>query len=115
VDQPLFLLVATEVLIVQLVGGEAECGILLVNRTQTGACRVSGPDTAASGWVTTVVRQVGDGAVLETADGALWEVPQYDRYDTGYWLPPYDVLITANELYLYNLRERRRIWVSRIR
>ena len=31
--------------------------------------------------------EMGDGAVLQTADGSLWEVPRYDRYDTGWWLP----------------------------
>ena len=64
------------------------------------------------GYLTTVVDVFGDGAVLKLADNTLLEVPQYDRFDTGWWLPPYKALLTGNKLYLYNLKKGKRVWVS---
>ncbi|MBT3960747.1 MAG: hypothetical protein HOD28_05245 [Candidatus Marinimicrobia bacterium] len=62
--------------------------------------------------LTTVIESYGEGAVLKTSDGSYWKVPEYDQYDTGWWLPPYDALI-QNELYLINLKKGKKVWVSR--
>jgi hypothetical protein len=75
---------------------------------------LSGRIILSSGYYTSVIKEFGDGAVIETEDGSLWEVPEYDRYDSSYWLPPYKVLITSNELYMYNLEENKRIWITRV-
>ena len=55
-----------------------------------------------------VIRQMGDGSVLELTDGSLWEVSEYDRYDTDYWLPPYFVLLDDHRL--LNIEEGK--WVD---
>lgn len=73
---------------------------------------VDGMPAATSGEKTWVSEVRGDGAVLRTGDGRLWRVPEYDQYDTGFWLAPYDVIISANELYMLNLEQGRRIWVE---
>ena len=65
--------------------------------------------------MTSVVEAHRDGAVLELADGSLWSVPDYDRYDTGWWLPPYKALVTSTKLYLYNLKKGKRVWVSQVK
>lgn len=79
------------------------------------ARHVGGRYTASTGYLTTVVQAVGDGAVLRLADGTLLTIPQYDRYDTGWWLPPYRALLTGNKLYLYNLKKGKRVWVDTVR
>lgn len=76
---------------------------------------LSGNPITASGTLSTVERTLGRGAVLELRDGSLWEVPDYDQYYTSYWLPPYRVIITSNELYMINLKKAKKIWVSRIK
>ncbi|MBM3451322.1 MAG: hypothetical protein FJX78_10180 [Armatimonadetes bacterium] len=73
---------------------------------------VRGAYTTSSGYLTSVVEALGEGAVLRLADGSLLSVPSYDRYDTGWWLPPYRALLTSSRLYLYNLKKGKRVWVS---
>jgi|TARA_B100000315_G_C14374642_1_gene494598 hypothetical protein len=68
-----------------------------------------------SGLFSYVINEYGKGAVIKLEDGSLWDVPQYDQYDTGWWLPPYPVLITSNELYMINLKKGKKVWVSRAR
>jgi hypothetical protein len=68
----------------------------------------------SAGYLSRVVEEIGDGAVLRLADGSLLSVPDYDRFNTGWWLPPYPVLLTGNRAYLYNLRNAKRVWVSPI-
>lgn len=88
-------------------------GIAFIEGNEILVKHLSGSIILKSGFFTNVINEYGSGAVLETEDGSLWEVPEYDRYDSGYWLPPYKVLITSNELYMYNLEENKRIWVTR--
>jgi hypothetical protein len=73
---------------------------------------VRGTYATSTGYLTTVVEALGDGAVLRLADGTLLSVPSYDRYDTGWWLPPYRALLTSNRSYLYNLKNGKRVWVN---
>ena len=90
------------------------CGILVSGISRTSACHLSGALTFSSGYLTHVVAEYQDGAVLQMSDGSLWEVPRYDQYDTGWWLPPYQVIITADELYMINLDDKgKRVWISR--
>jgi hypothetical protein len=76
------------------------------------AKHIGGRVVPEGGVLTSVVKAHGKGAVLELANGRLYSVPQYDRYDTGWWLPPYKALVTGNEMYLWNLKEGKRVWVS---
>jgi hypothetical protein len=65
-----------------------------------------------TGTLTSVVKVQDKGAVLQLANGRLLTVPQYDRYDSGWWLPPYKALVTGNEMYLWNLKKGKRVWVT---
>jgi len=73
---------------------------------------LEGAYTTSNGYLTTVVEALNKGAVLKLADGSLLSVPEYDQYDTGWWLPPYRALLTASRTYLYNLKKGKRVWVS---
>jgi hypothetical protein len=76
------------------------------------AQHVKGNYVKESGFFVTVIQQYGEGAKLKLDDGSILSIPEYDRYDTGWWLPPYPALITANSLYLWNLNKGKRVWVD---
>jgi len=88
-------------------------GIAYTSGYELTITHIKGDFLYRNGLFTTVIREMGNGALLQTDDGSFWEVPQYDRYDSGYWLPPYKALITSNELYLINLKKGKKIWVSK--
>ena len=75
----------------------------------------AGTYSTQTGYFTTVIEALADGAVLKLGDGTFLSVPEYDRFDTGWWLPPYEALLTASKLYLYNLGTGRRVWVNPVR
>ena len=110
--EPLLLLPYTEVIVV-FEHAEPEFATVYAEGESYVGALLKGQVIKQTGIRTSVVDEFGDGAVLETADGSLWSVPDYDRYDTGYWLPPYPVLITSDELYMYNLDQGKRVWVER--
>ncbi len=76
---------------------------------------ISGSLLPETGYLTTIIQQLGEGAVLKTNDGNILSIPQYDRYDTGWWLPPYKALVTGNQMYLWNLKKGKRVWVDSIK
>jgi hypothetical protein len=90
-------------------------GLLHYQGSEVAVTLVSGIFLRRNGYLGTVVEAHGDGGVLELDDGSLWSVPSYDQYDSGYWLPPYRVIVYSNELYMLNLKKGKRIWVQRIR
>jgi hypothetical protein len=78
---------------------------------QIVAEHIKGSYVKESGVLVTVVNQYGEGAKLKLDDGSILSISEYDRYDTGWWLPPYPALITANGLYMWNLTKGKRVWV----
>ncbi|MBU4494277.1 MAG: hypothetical protein KJ874_03145 [Acidobacteria bacterium] len=86
--------------------------VVYVDGDEIVATHAGGTYTTSSGFLTTVVEALGDGAVLKLADGSLLSIPQYDWYDTGWWLPPYKALLTGNRMYLWNLKKGKRVWVN---
>lgn len=78
------------------------------------AKHIDGDFVKESGFLVTVVQQLGEGARLKLDDGTILSIPEYDRYDTGWWLPPYQAIITGNSLYMWNLKEGKRVWVEGI-
>ncbi len=74
---------------------------------------MSGSLPTSMGTIHTVIQSLSEGALLKLDDGSLWEVPDYDQYDTGFWLPPYDVILTEDEMYMINIEEGTKIWVSK--
>lgn len=76
---------------------------------------IGGAYATQAAYLTTVVEALADGALLRLADGTLLSIPQYDQFNTGWWMPPYKALLTANKLYLYNLKKGKRVWVNNVR
>ena len=90
-------------------------GILYYEGNEVGVTLVQGVFFLNNGNLTTVVKAFGSGAVLQTRDGIMWSIPSYDQYDTGYWLPPYKVIIHSNDLYMTNLEKGKKIWVTKLK
>jgi hypothetical protein len=86
--------------------------IAFVDGDEIIARHVGGRYVSETGYLTTVVESLGDGAVLKLADGSMLSIPEYDQYNTGWWLPPYKALLTGNKMYLWNLKKGKRVWVN---
>ena len=89
-----------------------EIAVAYVDGDEIVVRHVGGQYVSQAGYITTVVEALGEGAVLKLADGSLLSVPEYDQYDTGWWLPPYKGLITGNKMYLWNLKKGKRVWIE---
>ncbi len=90
-----------------------KAGVFLYRGQTVGAKLVSGTFILRDGLLGQVIQSHGKGAILETDDGSLWSIPRYDQYDTGYWLPPYPVIIFKSEFYLLNLKEGKKVWIEK--
>jgi hypothetical protein len=91
---------------------KAKLAVAYVGGDELAAEHVGGQYVSQTGYLTTVVDALGNGAVLKLADGSLLSIPQYDQYDTGWWLPPYRALLTGDKMYLWNLKKGKRVWVN---
>ena len=65
-----------------------------------------------SGYLTTIIASNSSGSRLQTIEGYIVHVPEYDQYDTGWWLPPYEVIISNDQMYMYNLKEGKQVWID---
>ena len=65
-----------------------------------------------NGYLTTVIAKNSSGSKLQTEEGYIVHVPEYDQYDTGWWLPPYKVVISNNQMYMYNLKKGKQVWIN---
>ena len=88
-------------------------GILTYQGNTVSVSLVEGIFILQNGFLAQVIASHEEGAVLEMTDGSFWSVPDYDQYDSGWWLPPYPVLIYENEMYLVNLKKGKKIWINR--
>jgi hypothetical protein len=68
----------------------------------------------SSGLLSQVVDEQADGAILTLANGVRLAFGDYDRYDTGWWLPPYDALIDLNTMNLWNLKKGKKVWIESV-
>ena len=73
---------------------------------------VSGACNPSIGKKATVVREINDGRTLIIDDGTVLNFDSFDSYDTDWWLPPYEVLISWDELYMWNLNNGKRVWIQ---
>ena len=88
-------------------------GTLIYQNNVVNVTLLDGIFLLSNGYLGKVINSHGNGAVLETEEGYMWAIPEYDQYDTGYWLPPYPVLITGNEMYLINLNKGKKVWIDK--
>ena len=68
----------------------------------------------SSGLLSKVIDERADGAILTLANGIRLTFSDYDRYDTGWWLPPYDALIDLNTMNLWNLKKGKKVWIESV-
>lgn len=92
-----------------IITSEEGDGTAFANGVEVEVELISGSPNVSTGLLGHVVQERGDGAILQLSDGSLWEISQYDRYDTGYWLPPYRVIVSPDELYLINVGKGKRV------
>ena len=109
-DFPLYILPITEIIIIL---ESKNIGHAFFDDHDTPIELLKGKYSTKTGLFSYVINEYGKGAVIKLEDGSLWDIPKYDRYDTGWWSPPYPVLITSNELYMINLKKGKKVWVSR--
>jgi len=106
-----YLLATSDVFII--ITDEKGNGIAYSDGSEFNVKYLSGSVNAKNGTLNLVTKSLSDGAVLKMADGSLWEIDSYNQYDTGYWLPPYHVIITSNQNYMINIKRGKKIWVNR--
>ena len=83
--------------------GTAFCG-----GTESYASFISGVPYIRSGTLTMVQAATENGEFLRLIDGSSYEVDSYDQYHTSFWMPPYAVVVLANDA-LYNLDRGKKI------
>lgn len=108
-------LVAADVVVVMrdvVVNGQrVSAAWLFVGGDEIPVKHVEGVYARNPAYLTRVVSAEG-GTTLRLADGSQVVVPKYDRYSISRWIPPYKALLTNNRVYLYNLKEGRRVWLQ---
>jgi len=108
-----YVLPSSNILIV--VTDEEGSGVAFSDGSEFQVNHISGQPTGLKeGQLTKVVQSLSEGAVLEMADGSMWEIPKYDQFDTGYWLPPYHVIVTPDKSYLINIGKNKRVWARQV-
>jgi len=91
---------------------ELKVAIAYIDGEAMAVEHVAGRYITSTGYLTSVVESLGNGAVRKLEDGSLLSVPEYDRHDTGWWLPSYKALLTGNKMYLWNLKKGKRVLVN---
>lgn len=66
----------------------------------------------SSGIVASVIDEKADGEFLELDDGTYLFFGSYEAYDTGWWLPPYQVLIDSTYMNMWNLENGKKVWIE---
>jgi hypothetical protein len=94
---------------------QAKVAVAYIDGEEILAKHIDGIYITQTGYLSTVVEVLGEGALLKLANGFLLSIPEYDQYDTGWWLPPYKVLLTGNMLYMYNLDKGKKVWVDSVK
>ena len=95
-----------------LVFSTQERGTIYKNGSRLSVINRGGDCVRKNGIYAQVVEERGDGEFLILDDGTVLRFDSYDMYDTGWWLPPYPILLTSDLLYMWNLEEGKRVWVQ---
>lgn len=89
-------------------------GVIYNEDGSYGARLLSGSVPTTSGQIRTVVEKMGEGTILKLDDGTLLEFSSYDKYDTGWWLPPYRVILETSRMNMWNIEKVKKVWVQRV-
>jgi hypothetical protein len=95
-------------------GGASSNSEIISGGSRSIVTPVSGSCASQTGEKARVVREINDGATLFLDSGELLNFDSFDSFDTGFWLPPYEVLITSGGLYMWNLDKGKRVWIKSI-
>jgi len=87
---------------------------LYINGDEYTGELVKGITTTSSGIFSTVIKEQGDGTFLTLDNGMRLIFGSYEAYDTGYWLPPYRVLIDVRPMKMWNLKRGKKVWIQGI-
>jgi hypothetical protein len=88
--------------------------VIYANDNSYGARLLSGAPYTSVGVLKTVIEKMGEGSILKLDDGTMLEFSSYDKYDTGWWLPPYRVLIDLSGMNMWNLQKGKKVWIQRV-
>jgi len=75
---------------------------------------LKGSVTTSSGITASVIQSMGNGTVLKLSNGVMLEFDSYDTYNTGYWLPPYRVVIDSGMMNMWNLNKSKKVWIKSV-
>ncbi len=89
-------------------------GTIYIEDNSYAARLLSGSVPTSSGHIRTVIEKMGDGTILKLDDGTLLEFSSYDKYDTGWWLPPYRVILESSRMNMWNIEKVKKVWVQRV-
>jgi hypothetical protein len=87
---------------------------LYIDGNTYSAVKISGSVLYLSGILTNVVSIKSEGKYLKLGNGMILEFDSYDMYDTGWWLPPYQVLIETSGMNMWNLNKGKKVWIHSI-
>jgi hypothetical protein len=78
------------------------------------ATLIDGDVIKSTGEIRNVVQIISEGSVLKLDDGTLLEFSSYDKFDTGWWLPPYRVIVDYSSMDMWNISEGKKVWIQSI-
>jgi len=75
---------------------------------------MKGSVTTSLGLTASVIQSMGNGTVLKLSNGLMLEFDSYAAYNTGYWLPPYRVVIDSGMMNMWNLNKGKKVWIKSV-
>lgn len=97
-----------------IVMSDSKNGVIYSQDNSYGARLLSGSVSTSTGQIRTVMEKIGEGSILKLDDGTLLEFSSYDKYDSGWWLPPYRVILDSSRMNMWNLEKGKKVWVQRV-
>ena len=88
--------------------------VIYGNGNRYSAELIRGSVLKSEGLSAVVIKEKADGRLLILDSGLILTFSSYDAYDTGWWLPPYEVLIDTSRMVMWNLKEGKKVWIESI-
>lgn len=88
---------------------------LVIDENTYSATLVKGQILKSTGIVASVIDERGEGAFLELDNGTYLSFDSYDAYDTGWWVPPYQVLVDETTMTMWRLDDGSKVYIESIK